>query len=179
MSDQPAGYWRLGEPPGTTVVADSSGFGHDGTASPGVTFGEPGTIADGGTAAAFDGASGAVVIPYNEAFDLGAFSWEAWMKVAGEASVRRDILSRGATESVFALWIDANATEPTFDFLPSGGGRQTVTLSFTYDVAVDICPNCYDCVTAATHAHFFEPLHWSEFAEKRMKIVLPPAIKTP
>jgi RHS repeat-associated protein len=43
-------------------------------------------------------------------------------------------------------------------------------LHYTEDI---VCPDCYDSDTAATSAHFFGTLHWSDAAAARMKNVLP------
>lgn len=62
MADGPTGYWRLGDRPGSTTAVDSSGNGHDGHVSGGVTFGLPG-FHGGDTAALFDGATGRIIVP--------------------------------------------------------------------------------------------------------------------
>jgi hypothetical protein len=57
MKDTPIGYWRLGKASGTTA-ADSSGHGHDGTYSVGITLGQPGFHSGKKeTVALFDGVS--------------------------------------------------------------------------------------------------------------------------
>jgi hypothetical protein len=61
LADSPFIYYRLGDPPGSTTVADSSGNGHNGAAIGGVTFGQPGALAgDPDTSASFDGSTGIV-----------------------------------------------------------------------------------------------------------------------
>ena len=43
MADGPIGFWRLGEPPDSTLVADASGNQNEGACiSSGITFGKPG-----------------------------------------------------------------------------------------------------------------------------------------
>ncbi len=86
------GYWRLGEPSGTTAV-DLSGQGHDGTYVGGVTLGQPGAIAgDSNTAALFDGTTGHVVIPDSVDWNLGDFTLEAWIKTTNAGVGRRRIV---------------------------------------------------------------------------------------
>ena len=97
LADHPVGYWPLAEISGATIVADASGFGHDGVVTAGVALGHPGARADGRTAAVFDGTSGAVVIPPGAISDLGAVTWEAWVKVASVAGARRDLVSLGGS----------------------------------------------------------------------------------
>src|SRR5262249_54513852 len=63
LADNPIGYWRLGETSGPTAF-DSSGLGHNGTYTGGVTLGVPGAIVDDpNTAARFNGSTGYVAVP--------------------------------------------------------------------------------------------------------------------
>ncbi len=62
MADGPTGYWRLGDRQGSSVAVDSSGNGHDGKVSGGVTFGQR-AFPLGDTAALFDGATGRIMVP--------------------------------------------------------------------------------------------------------------------
>ena len=62
LRDGAVGYWRLGEASGATAY-DLAPVPHNGTYAGGVTLGQPGAIADGDTAALFDGTSGVVQIP--------------------------------------------------------------------------------------------------------------------
>lgn len=79
-ADQPLAYWRLGEPPGSTVAADSSGYGRSGTYS-GPTLGVTGAPnARPDTAASFDGLNDEVSM--GDMLDFSgsaAFSLEAWV----------------------------------------------------------------------------------------------------
>lgn len=56
LGDQPAGYWRLGDP--STIAFDSSGFAKLGTIHGGVTPGVTGGLKDNSTAMQFDGSTG-------------------------------------------------------------------------------------------------------------------------
>src|SRR5215469_6654336 len=61
LADHPLVYYRLGDPSGSTSVVDSSGYGHNGAVTGGVTFGQPGAIpGDPDTSASFDGSTGMV-----------------------------------------------------------------------------------------------------------------------
>ena len=56
--DQPLGYWRLDEAPGTAAAADTSGNGVTATYSGGLTAAQPGALGSTGTAVAFGGSDG-------------------------------------------------------------------------------------------------------------------------
>lgn len=81
LMDSPVGYWRLGEPVGTTTAKDSSGHGVSGTYEGGVTLAVKGAIAnDPDTAASFDGTSGYVDMGQVFQFAGNAVcSFEAWV----------------------------------------------------------------------------------------------------
>src|SRR5579884_3764625 len=54
LATSPALYWRLNDPAGSSVVADSSGNGWTGTVGSGVTLGQPGALpADSSAGAAY------------------------------------------------------------------------------------------------------------------------------
>lgn len=79
LADSPVGYWRLGEPSGTTAE-DSSGNNRDGTYSGGFTLGVTGAVS-GDTAADFNGSTGVVTIANNAAFQFTTdCTVEAWVK---------------------------------------------------------------------------------------------------
>lgn len=88
LADAPTGYWRLGDAPGSSTVADSSGNGHDGAVVGGsINFGAPGLASDFDTAAFFP-ASGYISVPNpaSNAFGpSGAFSIEVWINPSGTA----------------------------------------------------------------------------------------------
>lgn len=81
-TDEPIGYWRLGELSGA-VAADSSGHGFDGAIIGGVTLNQPGAVS-GNLAMAFDGVVGSrIAVPPNVAFEMtAAVAVEAWVKTA-------------------------------------------------------------------------------------------------
>jgi len=80
LSDDPVGYYRLGEASGTTA-ADASSLNLDGTYVGGPLLGRPGALA-GDTAVEFRSAvADHVAIPYHAAQDVDdRFSIELWVK---------------------------------------------------------------------------------------------------
>jgi hypothetical protein len=97
------GYWRLNEKTGI-VAADSSGNGHDGTAT-GVTWGADG-IGDGSTSATFDKVNDLVNVysaGLNTAFDPAQGTVLIWLKVTSAAT-----WSDG--QSRVAVWLGMNSS---------------------------------------------------------------------
>ena len=95
VADGATHYWRLNEASGTTA-SDRIGTA-DGTISGGVTLGQPGALADGSTAMAFDGTeTGHIRVPHAAFLDVGtsqSVSWEAWVRI--------DVLTTAETAIVF------------------------------------------------------------------------------
>ena len=85
LADGPAAYWRLGDPPGSTIALDTSGNHHNGVPNAAVTFGQTGAMpANNGTAALLP-ASGAGEIDFANGVFSGATSGltiECWIKKA-------------------------------------------------------------------------------------------------
>ncbi|MCY2987768.1 MAG: putative Ig domain-containing protein [Planctomycetota bacterium] len=80
LADAPIGYWRLGETSGTTAT-DASGNHQDATYSGAVGFGQAGgLVQDTDTAAAFDGSTARLVIPYTP--PKNNFTIEAWVQTS-------------------------------------------------------------------------------------------------
>jgi hypothetical protein len=84
----PAGYWRLGDPAGSTTAADASPTGDAGTVHGTVTFGQPGAI---GTdpnhaSAAFDGSSGFIDLGNPTALQSNSGTVTAWVKTTSTDS---------------------------------------------------------------------------------------------
>jgi hypothetical protein len=96
--DQPVGYWRLGEPVGSTVVTNSGSLGAAGNGTPfqNVTFGQPGgVLGDANTAVNLDGAQAKIEMPFAPELNTPVFSVEAWAKVAsGSSGYRSPVASR-------------------------------------------------------------------------------------
>lgn len=81
LADSPIAYYRLGDSPGSSTMTDSSGNGHDGTYSGGVTLGGPSAI--GGapdTSASFSGADDASVSGITA--PTTGYTLEAWIRRA-------------------------------------------------------------------------------------------------
>jgi hypothetical protein len=81
LADTPAGYWRFGEPSGTTAL-DSSGHANNGSYINGPMLGVPGALAgDPDTAVSLDGVNDVVRVPDSNTLDVGnTFSAEGWIK---------------------------------------------------------------------------------------------------
>src|SRR5204862_214544 len=108
LADHPAGYWRLGEPAGSTSAVDASATQLAGSYEPGVTLAQPGAI--GGDSAAGFGPGGGVALPASGALDLrGAFSVEAWVRptVAGQNGGIFEKTVGGAVNSQYMLLLEA------------------------------------------------------------------------
>ena len=122
MSDGPAAYWRLGERSGPTAADETAGR-YDGRYVSGTTLGVAGAIAAPDTAIAFNGRTGAVVIPGAESLGSNsAVTIEAWIRPAtatkySSTIVRKDdqflvrLKSRGRL--VFRLWKSGSIREVT------------------------------------------------------------------
>lgn len=87
MADQPVGYWRLGEVPGSPVAADSSGNARHGSFVT-ATLGVEGGVPDGDTAASSAAGVNVASVPDHALLDLSApCSWELLVKVAAKHGV--------------------------------------------------------------------------------------------
>jgi hypothetical protein len=81
MADSPAGYWRLGEPSGTTAL-DSSGLGRNGTYTTWdqpVQLGQPGALASDGDKAVTFGLASWCETPWVAAVPGSARTYETWL----------------------------------------------------------------------------------------------------
>ena len=97
-ADQPVGYWRLGDPVGSTTATNigSLGAAGIGTIFQNVTFGLPGALTgDANTAANFDGAQAKIDVPFSPQLNAATFTIEVWAKVAsGSSGYRSPLASR-------------------------------------------------------------------------------------
>jgi Concanavalin A-like lectin/glucanases superfamily len=93
LADGPVGYWRLGEPLGSATAADASGNGNVGSASGGVTFGQPG-LHGGDTAALFDGATGRITVANSETLNPAQITMEAMVRWDGATGFQQRILEK-------------------------------------------------------------------------------------
>jgi hypothetical protein len=97
LADNPAGYWRLGEPSGTNAN-DESTNNLDGTYVNTPTLGVAGALtSDSDTAVVFTAASSeSMTVPDNAVFDFGnVFTLEAWVKRTANKSVQQGIITKG------------------------------------------------------------------------------------
>ncbi len=99
LADTPTGYWRFGEPSGTTML-DSSGQlpADNGTYIGGVTLGQPGALAvDPNTAALYDGINDQGRVPDSNSLDVGnSFTAEGWIKRSSTAQ-SHELMNKGAS----------------------------------------------------------------------------------
>ena len=120
LADHPAGYWRLGEPSGTSAAADASGNGNVGRYEIGVQLGQPGAVSARDTAAAFYG-SAAVVVPDASSLNLtSALTVEAWVRPTA-TSENGGIFEKtigGAVNTQFSLLVEGGAAK--FRVRPAG-----------------------------------------------------------
>jgi hypothetical protein len=103
LEDEPAGYWRFGEPSGSRA-ADETGI-NPGTYQGSYSLGRPGIVAD-DTAVALHGTTGLVRVPDSASLDTGdSFSLELWLK---RAKLSSDVRPEGLFLKGFQLYLDAN-----------------------------------------------------------------------
>ena len=95
LADGPSGYWRLGEPVGSTTAADETPNNNDGTCEGLVTFGQPG-FHNGDTAALFDGTTARTLVPNSESLNPKRITMEAKVSWNGPtpANDRQRILEK-------------------------------------------------------------------------------------
>jgi Concanavalin A-like lectin/glucanases superfamily len=81
--DTAVSFWPLDEEPGSPTAVDSKG-NNPGTYVGGVTLGQPSLVAsDADAAAAFDGATGFVQVPFSDSLNPASFTVEAIAEVTG------------------------------------------------------------------------------------------------
>jgi uncharacterized repeat protein (TIGR01451 family) len=113
LNDQPRGFWRLGDPAGSTSAADASGNGLVATVESGVSLGQPGAVA-GDTAATFPGTGPAVTVPQSALLDLTtAVSVEAWVRptAAGQNGGIFEKTVNGWVNSQYMLFLEAGVAK--------------------------------------------------------------------
>jgi hypothetical protein len=79
LADHPVAYWRMDETSGSTM-ADTSGNANNGHYAGTYTLGQPGAIAKGSVAVAFDGQSGAASVINSPSLQVDTVTIEAWIK---------------------------------------------------------------------------------------------------
>ena len=106
LADQPIGYWRLGEAPGSTSAADASGNANTGAySSTGITLGQPGFHA-GDTAALFDGATGRIVVSNSASLNPLNLTMEAQISWSGPDGVQQRILEKSSFAELAQYGLD-------------------------------------------------------------------------
>jgi hypothetical protein len=134
LSDNPAGYWRLGESSGT-VAASEVGATTNGTYANGVTLNQPGALTgDSNRAAGFDGVNDIVTVPHSSALNAtSGVTIQAWVK-RSKTGAWQNILGKpgnGANAAQnYALWLNTT-NQPVALF---GNGTTSVA---TYAPAID------------------------------------------
>jgi hypothetical protein len=93
MADCPVGYWRLGDPSGSTKAVDISGNNQTGAVTGGVTFGLPG-FHGGDTAALLDGTTGRIIVDNSDALNPHYITMEAKVRWDGPNDFDRTIGQR-------------------------------------------------------------------------------------
>ncbi|HEY3382886.1 MAG TPA: hypothetical protein VGK32_14010, partial [Vicinamibacterales bacterium] len=94
--------------------------------------------------------------------------WSTLMSVIGcptlaDACLQTKNLSRGDVLRAFGRGMGNTAAHEL--------GHQPPYF-FTADIVNEKCTDCYDSQSAAWRAHFFGPLHWSDFAKNKMRFLV-------
>ena len=92
LADGPVGYWRLGEAPGASTAADSSGNANNGNYTGGITLGQ--LLVPGDTAALFDGATGRIVVQNSATNNPARITMEAKVRWDGSTGLQQRILEK-------------------------------------------------------------------------------------
>lgn len=121
MNAAPAGYWRLGEPPGVTpvpTVKDETANHNNGTYLNGPTLGVPGALSnDPNTAVNFAGSSDYVEIPDASSLRLtGSFAIELWMKLDALGQNSKYVIAKGNRYAVLFGYVTNS-----FEFFTGSG----------------------------------------------------------
>ena len=109
LTDNPGGYWRLGETSGTTAAGET-GL-NPGTYQNGVTLGQPGALtADTNKAASFDGVDDIVSVASSSSLSATtAVTVEAWVKRSKTGTWQNIVAKPGAGAAAkqnYALWLN-------------------------------------------------------------------------
>jgi len=117
LADSPIGYYRLGDPLGSTVALDSSGNGRHGTVQAQVSFGQQSClIADVDTAADFGDSPniGFIALPSSLVVTSGNWSCECWYQHNGtrdDTIISQDTLTPDNTGGItWLFYVDGVAT---------------------------------------------------------------------
>lgn len=121
LADAPVGYWRLGEPAGTSTAPDESGGAHAGSYV-GATAQAPGLLkGDSDAAAAFDGINDYVTIPDAVALRPTAqVTVEAWISAASINPANWNFIA--SKNGAYQLRVDPAVEGGRLSFFVSIGG---------------------------------------------------------
>ena len=122
VADQPVGYWRLGEPAGSTIAVDSSGYADDGAYSGTLlALGQPGAIGNSNGEPDTAIKAGTVTVPDAVALDsTGGLTVEAWVSRTGVNPMLPVVVKEGAGGST---------TAPQYGLYQAGGGGFVFTVT--------------------------------------------------
>lgn len=119
LGDGPVGYWRGGDPAGSSTMVDSSTAGNNLAVHSGVTFGQTGALAnDPDTAVAFDGttsgyADNPSTVPASLALS-GPVSMEVWTSFTTLPGHFVDLVRAGDNLPYYGMVIDGNSGASNF-----------------------------------------------------------------
>ena len=143
LAFQPLTYWRFSEAGPFSFTATNLGTlgaaGNGAYSYPGAMEGQPGALVGStDTAAAFNGSSDKIDVPFNAALNPASFTFECWANVqGGEGSYRSPVTSREVTGNVEAGYIFYAGAGDTWEFWTgSGSGWNTLTTAATNGAVV-------------------------------------------
>jgi Concanavalin A-like lectin/glucanases superfamily len=125
LTDNPKGYWRLGESSGTS--ANEGMRGDHGTYTNGPTLAATGALTgDSNTAVTFDGTNDYVSVPYDSVLNPSSVTLEGWAKPSGGTGTARTIAATQDTNTGYLLGI---GTDNKWRFTVGTGSATTVVTS--------------------------------------------------
>jgi hypothetical protein len=138
LADEPIGYWRLGEAPGSTRAADASGNANTGSySSSGITLGQPG-LHSGDTAALFDGVTGRIVVPNSVSLNPLEITMEAEIRWAGSNGLQQRILEKSSFAELAQYGLDVvNSGQVIVELRTTTSGTQAIAGRSTGVVALN------------------------------------------
>jgi len=131
LGDSPVGYWRLGEPTGTTAASEVNSPAVDGTYVGTYTLGAAGILAD-NTAMSSTSPGGHVSVPYDAAHDVGdSFTLECWYKPTFfQGAISTTLINKGTGLWNMQVYAAVNG-EGYLRLYREDGGGTTVASSST------------------------------------------------
>jgi hypothetical protein len=147
LSDNPAGYWRLGEPAGTATAFDAVGNSDPGAYRGNPTLAQPGGLdGDTSTSVAFDGLDDDVRIPDAAALRPAQLTVEAWLRPAS-GNTRSGALFKSSDASWSDGWgMYYYSNNSTINFFVNNSTTGAVSVPVTFNAWVHIVAT-YDGAT--------------------------------